>query len=172
MAFNRGGVLIKRRWFHQVSVCLQANGQASLRCHSRKAVESAERQCIWASSDPVPVGTFLQPQIYLRFLSTVLDCELGQLTYRCFSQSAVPVTRILTAYQWDSCISSGCAETWYRSPESLLSLYFIRCCYIFLEVFIKSVCFTNVWQRCLINFTQNISLSNRKERTSEYANLL
>lgn len=141
MAFNRGCVLIKRRWFHQVSVCLQTNGQASLRCRSHKAVESAERQSIWASSDPVPVGTFLQSQIYLKFQSTVLDCELGQWMYRCFSQSAVPVTRVLAAYQWDSCISSGCAEAWYRSPGSLVSLYFIRCCYFFFfKKYLSNLC--------------------------------
>lgn len=57
-----------------------------------------------------------------------------ELGYRCSSVSAMSGTWALTAYQRDSCVPSGCGETWYCSPASL------RCCLSFIDVvFFRSI---------------------------------
>lgn len=139
-------VLTKRRWFPQGSDCLQTNGQPNLRCRSRKAEESAERKCIWASSDPILVGTFLQPQIYFKF-----SIYCAGLNWGSWGAGALLVLLCLWPEQWlptsGAVVSQVVVVRLDTAAPHVSVAVFHSVLLYFSQAFIRSVCVTNVWQR-------------------------
>lgn len=98
---------------------------------------SAERKCVFRFTSPSSTWYFPAKPNFLEF----------QFQFRSVCHQSI---NCLPGHSWN--------PAGYSSPEPL-SLSFVHCCYIFQDLS-DSECFTKAWQRCLIHFPRDSSVSN------------